>query len=267
MRHPLDISEPTRNKMRTFNQTQKTELFIASGGTCQECGTPLGADFHADHIHPYSKGGETTLDNGQALCPLCNLEKGAKEKPKKDKPFLRTLPPAGRIKPLEWQERFSSIVESTLAKGGKIITSNITVGAGKTFGTLNAWLTKIAPTQKKPVMVVIVPVCNLAAGWIDTAGDKGGVNFVSKLGLSTFDDIREGDTHGIVITYATAKNRTGLLGLLCEEFDVTLVIDECQYASEANSCSNSSACSRNNYCPDRDTFQVCCRRDFGGIPV
>ncbi len=43
-----------------------------------KCGTPLGGDFHADHVRAFSKGGTTTTNNGQALCKACNLQKGNK---------------------------------------------------------------------------------------------------------------------------------------------------------------------------------------------
>jgi superfamily II DNA or RNA helicase len=39
------------------------------------CGGKLLDDWHADHIIPYSKGGQTTIQNGQALCKKCNLSK------------------------------------------------------------------------------------------------------------------------------------------------------------------------------------------------
>lgn len=32
-------------------------------------------DYECDHIVPFAKGGETTLDNLQALCPDCHLRK------------------------------------------------------------------------------------------------------------------------------------------------------------------------------------------------
>ncbi|MGI8569501.1 MAG: HNH endonuclease [Methylocella sp.] len=34
-------------------------------------------DWHADHRLPWSKGGKTTVENGQVSCTACNLSKGA----------------------------------------------------------------------------------------------------------------------------------------------------------------------------------------------
>lgn len=47
--------------------------------TCCACGdsparTP-GVELHVDHIVPWSKGGETVLENLQTLCSVCNLGK------------------------------------------------------------------------------------------------------------------------------------------------------------------------------------------------
>jgi hypothetical protein len=47
--------------------------------SCCGCGASpaltLGVDLHVDHIVPWSKGGETILDNLQTLCSVCNLGK------------------------------------------------------------------------------------------------------------------------------------------------------------------------------------------------
>ncbi len=47
--------------------------------TCRACGrspaNEVGVVLHVDHIVPWSKGGETTLENLQTLCEKCNLGK------------------------------------------------------------------------------------------------------------------------------------------------------------------------------------------------
>jgi hypothetical protein len=46
---------------------------------CCACGASpaitLGVELHVDHIHPWSEGGETVLENLQTLCSNCNLGK------------------------------------------------------------------------------------------------------------------------------------------------------------------------------------------------
>jgi 5-methylcytosine-specific restriction endonuclease McrA len=42
---------------------------------CPYCGGPLGADAHADHIHPVSRGGLSTRENMVYACQSCNNKK------------------------------------------------------------------------------------------------------------------------------------------------------------------------------------------------
>lgn len=63
---------------RTFSKLQRDEILRRSNGHCVGCGTPLGADWHADHIVPHARGGRTEVINGQALCRPCNSRKSAK---------------------------------------------------------------------------------------------------------------------------------------------------------------------------------------------
>jgi hypothetical protein len=46
---------------------------------CCACGASpaitLGVELHVDHIHPWSEGGDTILENLQTLCSKCNLGK------------------------------------------------------------------------------------------------------------------------------------------------------------------------------------------------
>ena len=55
----------------------KVQVLIRDGNKCRLCGiTITGENIHFDHIYPWSKGGETTLENMQVLCAPHNLSKG-----------------------------------------------------------------------------------------------------------------------------------------------------------------------------------------------
>jgi 5-methylcytosine-specific restriction endonuclease McrA len=65
-------------KKRRFNRLEKIALYLYADGKCELCGKELAPGWHGDHILPFSKGGQTDVINGQALCAECNLKKGAK---------------------------------------------------------------------------------------------------------------------------------------------------------------------------------------------
>ena len=72
------------DKTRTFTQEQRLAIFRKDDGHCQlkiSCaGEQLGwENWHADHIRPYSRGGKTTVANGQVACAACNLYKSNSE--------------------------------------------------------------------------------------------------------------------------------------------------------------------------------------------
>lgn len=69
-----------KDTSRYFSTAQRYKIYKNDSGRCKKCGVKCSPDgFHADHIIPYSKGGPTIIENGQVLCPKCNLEKGDKE--------------------------------------------------------------------------------------------------------------------------------------------------------------------------------------------
>lgn len=70
---------PDRDKLRFFTSPQKEEIFQNSDGRCAKCTAPLIRDWEADHIKPWSRGGPTTVDNGQALCLDCHKDKTEKD--------------------------------------------------------------------------------------------------------------------------------------------------------------------------------------------
>ena len=66
------------DEKRDFDQNQRYVLFRRSNQICQSCEKDIKFNsFHADHVVPFSHGGRTSIENGQALCKECNLKKGA----------------------------------------------------------------------------------------------------------------------------------------------------------------------------------------------
>jgi 5-methylcytosine-specific restriction endonuclease McrA len=66
-----------RDPRRRFTSRQRAALYLAAEGVCPNCGADLDLDFHGDHRLAWSRGGATDVTNGDALCPGCNLSKGA----------------------------------------------------------------------------------------------------------------------------------------------------------------------------------------------
>ena len=69
----------TKDPKRLFDSNQRIVMWRRDDQNCKQCGCHVDLkDMHADHIIPHSKGGETTIDNGQTLCAVCNTKKGNK---------------------------------------------------------------------------------------------------------------------------------------------------------------------------------------------
>lgn len=61
----------------------KVQVLIRDGNKCRYCGAVCNGGIHKihfDHIIPWAKGGETTLDNLQVLCSDCNAALGDADK-------------------------------------------------------------------------------------------------------------------------------------------------------------------------------------------
>ena len=73
-----------KDNQREFSYLQRLAIFRRDGGICQlkiRCeGEKLTwDDWHCDHILPWSRGGKTTVENGQVSCSACNTSKGSVE--------------------------------------------------------------------------------------------------------------------------------------------------------------------------------------------
>lgn len=71
----LDLK--SRKTPRNVNWRLRALVLMRDQAKCRLCGAaPMdGARLQVDHIHPWSKGGETHLDNLQILCERCNVGK------------------------------------------------------------------------------------------------------------------------------------------------------------------------------------------------
>lgn len=66
------------NQRTLRSKKLRAALYIAAGGRCTICNCELTESWHADHVVPWIKSGRTNVHDMQALCPKCNLKKGAK---------------------------------------------------------------------------------------------------------------------------------------------------------------------------------------------
>ena len=66
-----------RQATRNINWRLRALVLMRDGARCQLCGAEArnGATLQIDHIIPWSKGGETTFENLQVLCNVCNIGK------------------------------------------------------------------------------------------------------------------------------------------------------------------------------------------------
>ena len=77
----------TIDNKRLFNEAEKIKIYRRDNGLCQLClveGKPhkeaqvSWTNYQADHIYPFSKGGQTIVENGQVLCSYHNGRKSSK---------------------------------------------------------------------------------------------------------------------------------------------------------------------------------------------
>jgi 5-methylcytosine-specific restriction endonuclease McrA len=82
---PVNGSHNTR---RDINWRMRFQVLARDNFRCVSCGLSpaiaLGTILHVDHILPWSKGGETVMENLQTLCATCNLGKGNVEQSRSD---------------------------------------------------------------------------------------------------------------------------------------------------------------------------------------
>lgn len=196
---------------RAFSARQRLIMALVGGGKCARCGKRLSSSFHGDHIVPFSKGGPTTLMNGQALCAACNLKKGAKSM------MLRPWQTEALQKALRW------LVER---REDKHFLINAAPGAGKTIAacTIAKHLIDLGEIDR---VVVIAPRVEVVKQWgrdFHTVTNR----FMGRVTGS--DDEIDID---VCATWAAVQSLRDAFQAVCKTSRVLLICDEHHHAAVA----------------------------------
>ena len=219
---------------RNFNQSQRRELFLKADGKCQICSCDITLDnFHADHKIPFCEGGKTELNNGQALCPQCNLKKAS----------LFNIDVSHYMEPgkslRDWQAEFlPRCYRSMVQQIGKpqdeikAFMLHAFPGSGKTKAALilGALLKEQGFIEK---IIVNVPSLFLKDQMEKEARKLGLMLNKKKIFVEGFD--------GLVTTYASigykSKDTDSLINAqiindICKRSKVLVIADECHHLSQ-----------------------------------
>jgi superfamily II DNA or RNA helicase len=192
---------------RRFNDRERAALYLAADGRCSECGAELVPGWHADHVEPWSRGGPTDVVNGQALCPPCNLAKGATS-----------------MELRRWQ---NEALARFLGHADDFLTV-ATPGAGKTtFAVVAAQ--RLIELGEVGRLVVVVPTTHLRSQWA-TAAARLGVQLDHRFANGT--GVIAKDYDGTVVTYSTVAAAPLLWRKLVTDQPTLVVIDEVHHAGD-----------------------------------
>jgi len=214
---------------RHFSRRDKLALYTLADGLCENCGKPLEPGWHADHVIPFSKAGETDILNAQALCPDCNLKKGAKML------LTKSLPSWPDNKILrDWQQNALLEWETGKAWSQRGRPENFlavaTPGAGKTLFALKL-AHQLLETKTIGFVVIVCPTSHLRKQWAEKAHDVGiDIDPTWTNSDGTFRD----DFHGVAVTYQLVASgyNAPILRKQCSKKDTLVIFDEVHHAGD-----------------------------------
>jgi superfamily II DNA or RNA helicase len=191
-----------RDPVRRFSRNQKLAVEIVTGRTGE-----------ADHIRPYSKGGETSVENCQLIPRVANRKKAAAE-----------------FKPREWQKEL--LWKWRDREQDKPFMLIAVPGSGKTKVTLEIarqWLAAGADRR----IIVVVPSDNLRKQWQDEA-----LLFGIQLQTKEFGTRFKSDYMGGVTTYHLVANQAFLFRKLCSVAPTMVIFDEIHHCGDESHFGN-----------------------------
>ena len=198
---------------RTFDARQRRILAWVAGGKCRRCGKGINDGFRADHIVPYSKGGATITQNGQALCAACNLKKGSKVNTK-----LRPWQLEALNKALQWL---------VVDRQDRRFLINAAPGAGKTIAAC-AIAQELIRRNEIDRVVVIAPRAEVVNQWAEDFRRVTG-QFMTKV-TGREQDI-EALNLDLCATWAAVQGLLDALQALCRSARVLVICDEHHHAA------------------------------------
>lgn len=196
-------------KGRRFSKGERIALYLVADGKSELSGEPLGEDWHADHIIPWSKGGLTEIANAQVLTAKENLSKGNRMKSYQE---LRT-----------WQQRF---VDAYGANESADFMLAALPGTGKTIAALYSARQFLRSPSRR--LIVVVPSNNLREQWKEVARDE----FNIKLQTLDFKGTFRTGLDGIVTTYAAVARSPLNFQALSNKHDCMVIFDEIHHCGE-----------------------------------
>lgn len=181
--------------MRIFTRKQRQAVELVTGKIGQ-----------ADHIKPYSKGGETSVENCQIISQDANLKKGS---------FL--------FEARRWQEEFFRQWD---ARQSSLFLLVAIPGSGKTMAALEVarrWMS--AGSDRR--LIVVVPTDNLRQQWQEEA-----VKFGIQLQTKEFGtDFKQGFQGGVV-TYSLVSSQRLIFRKLCSVAPTMVIFDEVHHCGD-----------------------------------
>lgn len=196
---------------RRFNNGERSALWVAADGRCESCGVELEPGWHADHITPHSVGGPTDVVNGAALCPSCNLKKGARMADPRD----------------DWQ---NNAIDTFLASRDDFLVTACP-GAGKTRMALRAARVMLDGGVIDRV-IVLAPTKAVRRQW-HTEAAKVGIDLTER--FKNGDGALPSDAHGVVAVYAqVARDPSGWRIIASRNHRSLVIFDEIHHAAESD---------------------------------
>ena len=231
---------------RFFNRFDRGILKRLAGNRCVECDMNLPEGFHADHIHPFSKGGKTSLKNGQALCPKCNIAKGDSTMNIKTK-FADEVIKYANIAGRQWQ--LDGLRKLQISSDPSFVV-HACPGAGKTrFATAAAVM--LADLNRVENVVVIAPQAQVVSQWREALTNAGFKVMIGSDVLTAADLGADPARSALVMTYQSLASGTGtkmadVLASVCEKREILVILDEVHHMGENLSWGNAASVAFNN---------------------